>query len=84
MGRIKYRTRNWYLCGHIKILGVLLGQQGGYTKFPYFLCEWDITARDIYWATKDCPKREDLIPESKNIVHVSLVEIRKFYYPSCT
>jgi hypothetical protein len=36
--KIKYRKHNWYLCGHIKMLGLLLEQQGGHTKFPYFLC----------------------------------------------
>jgi hypothetical protein len=50
-------------------------------KFPYFLCEWDITARNIHWTTKDWPKREDLIPESKNVVHASLVDNQKILLP---
>jgi len=38
--KIKYHKHSWYLCGSMKILGVLLGQQGGYTKLPCLLCEW--------------------------------------------
>jgi len=68
--KIKYHTHNWYLCGHIKILGMLIGQERGHTKFPYFLCEW--------------PKREDLIPESKNVVNASLVDNQKILLPPCT
>jgi len=31
-------------------------------KVAIFTCEWNITARDTHWTTKDWPKREDLIP----------------------
>lgn len=38
----------------LKISCVLLGQQSCFTKFPYFLCEWD--SRDQYWSRKDPEK----------------------------
>jgi hypothetical protein len=82
--KIRYRTYNWYLFGHIRIFGMLLGQQGGHTKFPYFLREWDITARNIHWTTKDWPKRKYLIPESKNVVHASSVDNQKILLPPST
>jgi hypothetical protein len=50
---MKYHEYNRYLCGDMKILGMLFGKQGGYTKFPCFLCEWDSRARDKHWTTKD-------------------------------
>ena len=43
--KIKY----WYdqhhrmVCGDLRVLSMLLGQQGGYTKYPCFLCLWDST-----------------------------------------
>jgi hypothetical protein len=79
---MKYHEHNWYLCGDMKILGMLFRQQGGYIKFPCFLCEWDSRARDQHWMTKDWPKREDLIPGSKNVVHASLVDKHKIVLPS--
>jgi hypothetical protein len=38
--KIKYHEHEWYLCGDLKVSGILLGQQGGNTRFPFFLCEW--------------------------------------------
>ena len=37
---IKYHKHSWYLYGSMKVLGMLLGQQGGYTKLPCLLCDW--------------------------------------------
>ena len=37
----KYSEHAWDLCGDFKMLGFLLGLQGGYTKHLYFLCLWD-------------------------------------------
>ena len=62
-------------------LGILLGQQGGNTKFPCFPSECGIKARDIHWTTKDWPRWEDLIPGSKNVVHASLVDKQKMLSP---
>jgi hypothetical protein len=37
---IQYEEHNWLICGDFKVIGILLGQQAGYTKMPCFLCEW--------------------------------------------
>jgi hypothetical protein len=50
--KIKYQEHEWSLCGDLKVSRILLGQQGGNTKFPCFLCEWDSRARDKHWTTK--------------------------------
>ena len=39
--KIKYDEHKWMLCGDLKVLSMLLGQQRGYTKYPCFLCLWD-------------------------------------------
>jgi hypothetical protein len=44
--KIKYHEHEWQICGDLKVTGLLLGQQRGYTKFPCFLCKWDSKARD--------------------------------------
>jgi len=43
--KIKYEDHQWTMCGDLKIIGLVLGLQGRYTKMPYFLCEWDSWAR---------------------------------------
>ena len=40
---------NGWLCGDLKVLSILLGQQGGYTKYPCFLCLWDSRAKNEHW-----------------------------------
>ena len=42
---IKYDTYNWRICGDLKVIGLLLGMQPGYTKYCCFICEWDSRAR---------------------------------------
>jgi hypothetical protein len=42
--KIGYTARDWMICGDLKVLGMLLGQQAGYTKYPCFMCEWDSRA----------------------------------------
>ncbi|KAJ8883610.1 hypothetical protein PR048_015454 [Dryococelus australis] len=38
----------WLICGDLKILCMVLGQQQGYTIYPCFLCEWDSRARHLH------------------------------------
>ena len=60
---------------------MLLGQQRGYTQYPYFLCEWDRRATDKQWDTVHWPEREQLQPGSKNISKVSFVDREKILLP---
>jgi hypothetical protein len=43
---IKYHEHEWQIYGDLKIIGLLLGLQRGYTKCLCFLCEWDSRARN--------------------------------------
>ena len=79
--KIKYREHNWMLCGDLKVLCMLLGQQSGYTKYPCFICEWDSRARDKHWTQKEWPTRENLTPGSKNIKHNALVDSKRVLLP---
>jgi hypothetical protein len=79
--KIKYHEHEWSLCGDLKVSGILLGQQGGNTKFPRFSCEWDSKARDKHLTTKEWSKRENLIPGTKNVIHASLVDPQKVLLP---
>lgn len=54
-----------------KIISMILGQQDGYTKFPWFKCYWDSRDKKNHWKKK-CKKRE-LVKGQKNVVHEHLV-----------
>ena len=49
------------------MVGFLLGLQGGYTKFPCFICLWDSRAREQHWRQKEWAVREQMVPGEKNI-----------------
>ena len=63
------------------MVGFLLRLQGGYTKFPCFLCLRDSRARTEHWIKKDSPVRSELIPGFLNVLAPPLVERSKIVFP---
>ena len=51
---VKKQERNItdFICGDLKVISMILGQHGGYTKFPCFLCEWNSRAKANHWNQK--------------------------------
>ena len=78
---LEYQKYGWVICVDLKLVNVLLGQQGGYTKYPCFLCYWDSRARDKHWSQKDKPVREHLQVGEKNIMNDALVSRAKIIFP---
>jgi hypothetical protein len=62
------------ICGDLKVLSTLLGQQSGYTKYQCFLCEWDSRAKSQHWTQKQWPSRVVLKPGDKNVVRDSMID----------
>ena len=81
LDKIKYGDHKWIICGDHKIISMLLGQQGSYTKFPCFLCEWDSRDTENYWKQKDWPRRALLKPGAKNVPRKPLVDSEKVLLP---
>lgn len=79
--KVKYNEHQWLICGDLKISGMILGQQSGYTKYPCFLCEWDSRAREKHWTMMQWPRRDQLTPGGKNITRESLVPANKILLP---
>ena len=71
---IQYNEYKWYLCGDLKIIGILMGMQGGFTKHCCFLCLWDSRATAEHYVRKDWPSRIAYIPGNTNIKEVPLVD----------
>ena len=73
---LKYNNHGWMICVDLKMMNFLLGQQGGYTKYPCFLCYWDSRAKDEHWIRDQWPARSSLTPGDKNIIHRPLVDAK--------
>ena len=50
---LDYDQHRWVICVDLKMVNFLLGQQAGYTKYPCFLCYWDIQEQDKHWVQKN-------------------------------
>ena len=71
----------WYVCGDFKMLGFLLGLQGGHTKYSCFLCSWNSRAdgehyKKIHWQT-----REELTQGMYNVIREPLISRKKVLLP---
>ncbi|KYM93378.1 hypothetical protein ALC62_16020 [Cyphomyrmex costatus] len=79
--KIGYEQHKWQICGDLKIITILLGQQSGFTKFPCYLCLWDSRDREHHYKVKDWPARKSLTPGSHNVINESLVQRKKIILP---
>ena len=75
--RLKNCVHQWLICVNLKMVNFLLGQQGGHTKYPCFLCYWDSRANEEHWVRKEWPPRNTIKPGEKNIVNDPLVDRKK-------
>lgn len=71
---INYKAYNWKISADLKLIAILLGLQGGYTKYCCFLCLWDSRARAQHYKKKVWPKRSNFVPGERNIQNSSLVD----------
>lgn len=78
---IKYDEHDWKVCCDLKIIAMLCGLQGGYTKYCCFLCLWDSRARDEHYIKKDWPKRENITVGRHNVKYVALVKMQNIILP---
>lgn len=79
--KINYSTHEWKLCGDLKVLGILLGQQSGFTKTPCYLCLWDSRNRIKHYKKKKWPKRTSFDVGKLNIIEKPLVNPKDILIP---
>lgn len=78
--KVGYQNQNWFICGNLKVLCMLLVQQAGYTKYLCFLCLWDSIDRQNHWKQKNWPPRSLVVGE-KNVLRDTLVPPEKVLLP---
>ena len=52
-----YNQYQWSLCGDLKVTGLLMGMQVGFTKYCCFLCLWDSRTVSKHYKQKDWGSR---------------------------
>lgn len=77
---IKYSEYKWKICADLKVVAILQGLQGGYTKFCCFLCEWDSRLRAQHYIQSVWPART-FGPGEKNVLALPLVAPDKIILP---
>ncbi|GFS88860.1 uncharacterized protein TNCV_3569571 [Trichonephila clavipes] len=63
------------------MVNFLLSQQGGYTKFPCFMCLWDSRDKPHHWSQKVWPVLEELKVGTKNVINTPLVSQDRIILP---
>jgi hypothetical protein len=78
---ISYNSFQWHVSGDLKVVGLLLGLQSGYTKYCCFLCLWDSRDRCQHYIKKNWPTRDSMIPGTHNVKYQPLIDSPKIYLP---
>ena len=74
---IKYSEYQWSLCGDLKVIGLLMGMQVGFTKYCCFLCLWDSWAVSQHYKQKDWGSRSTFVPGEHSLKENPLVDMNK-------
>lgn len=77
---ITYKKYQWQIVSDLKVLTILFGMQGGYTKFPCYLCQRDSRGKDQY-KRKSWPSRTSFQIGQKNVINIPLVQADKIILP---
>lgn len=79
--KINYDSHQWNICADLKVVAIVTGLQGGYTKYCCFLYEWDNRAKNQHYLVKQWPIWEGTDPWEKNVTHLPLVDRTKILLP---
>lgn len=82
LNTIKYEDHQWMICADLKIVNLLTGLKGGWSKYSCFLCEWDTRwVGKNHYQRRDWPLRTELIFKQKGVDRQTLVPMDKVLLP---
>ena len=81
LSALKYDQFNWEVIGDFKMVAVLMGLQGGFTKFPCYLCLWDSRNTSLHYEKRTWPLMTGYEVGSHYVKQEQLVEPRKVFMP---
>lgn len=79
--RINYYEYNFLICVDLKMVGILMGLQSGYTTHPCYLCLFQSCEREIHYTVKNWPTRKAYVPGNANVVNLPLVRRHDILLP---
>ncbi|XP_076043843.1 uncharacterized protein LOC143026937 [Oratosquilla oratoria] len=81
LNAIKYTNYRWKICGDLKVIGMLMGMQSGFTKYCYFLCLWDSRATAKHYVQSEWPLRKSYEPGVSSVQSKPLVNPENVLLP---
>lgn len=78
---LKYEQYAWPVIGDFKMVGFLVGMQGGYTKYPCYLCLWDSRADALHYQQHSWPQRSEFQIGQHNVKNKPIVEPDRILMP---
>ncbi|XP_076351321.1 uncharacterized protein LOC143247336 [Tachypleus tridentatus] len=78
---LKYDEYGWEVIGDFKMVAFLMGLQGGFTKFPCYLCLWDSNDTAMHYNRKLWPQRTEFSVGRHNVKCEPLVDLQKVFPP---
>lgn len=78
---LKYKDYCWEVIGDFKMLGFLMGMQGGYTKFPCYLCLWDSRDDNAHYHQEYWPERTEFLMGKHNVKWEQLIDPKNVLMP---
>lgn len=81
LGKLKYTEYNWPVIGDFKMVGFLMGMQGGYTKYPCHLCLWDSRADSEHYQRRVWPDRLEFQIGKHNVKAKPIAEPKDILMP---
>jgi hypothetical protein len=78
---LKYHEYAWEIIGDFKMVAFLMGLQGGFTKFPCYLCLWDSRDTTSHYCKRIWPERSEFTVGRNNVKWEPLVDPQKVLMP---
>lgn len=78
---VKYNLYQWSLCRDLKVIGLLMSMQAGFTKYCCFLCLWKSQAVSKHYKQKDWVSRSTFVPGEHGVQENPLVDMKKVLLP---
>lgn len=78
---VQYNVHKWRICSDLKVVAMLCGLQGGYTKHMCFLCNWDSRFKGNQYKNHSWEDRKNNTLGQKNITKEALVPRENILMP---
>ena len=83
LDKLKYREYKWLICADLKVVGLLMGIQGGNCSYPCFKCLWHKGSKKLHYTKKVWPKRPKVRKIGQyNVVGGELVDRKAIIFPA--